>query len=107
MHLRQVTGFARCLSPEAYLWAAALVLLAMTDPTGERLLRLCPLDLLEVAWCPGCGLGRSIGYFFRGDFSASFRTHLLGGGAVVILTGRIFTLVREAARHVPSPRNAP
>ncbi|NBB99362.1 MAG: DUF2752 domain-containing protein [Bacteroidetes bacterium] len=93
----------RTLSPEAYLWATALAVLAATDPTAPPLLRLCPLDLMGATFCPGCGLGRAVAHVLQGAWAASWALHPLAGPTVVILGARIGQLVHEAARTPPSP----
>jgi len=74
---------------EAMFWIAGLVLVAWPDPASAPGITLCPLahlgDLLGFAFCPGCGLGRSVAWLVRGDLSASLATHPLGIPAVVIL----------------------
>jgi len=72
---------------EAVIWIAALVFLAICNPAVHHY-TLCPLDNLGISYCPGCGLGRSIGYFFRLDIESSFLTHPLGIPAVILLVFR-------------------
>lgn len=72
---------------EALIWIAALVFLAFSDP-GHHHYTLCPIDNIGFSYCPGCGLGRSIGYFFRLDFMSSFYSHPLGIPAVLLLIYR-------------------
>lgn len=95
-------SFLRHTPAEAYLWMAALLALACTDPSGPGLLRLCPLDLLGM-WCPGCGLGRSIAYLLQGNLQLAIETHLLAIPAVLILLARISTLLMEAHSRISSP----
>ena len=101
--IHRLTHVLRALSPEAYLWAAALVVLAATDPTAPPLLRLCPLDLMGATFCPGCGLGRAVAHFLQGDWAASWALHPLAGPTVVILGARIGQLVHEAVRASTLP----
>jgi len=77
---------------EAIIWLLALTALASMDPTAEHV-SLCPLANLGWEFCPGCGLGHSIAYIFRGDFVASFAAHPLGLPALIMLVFRISTLV--------------
>jgi len=72
---------------EALIWIAALVVLAISNPAMHHY-TLCPLDNLGISYCPGCGLGRSIGYFFRLDIESSFFSHPLGIPAVLLLVCR-------------------
>jgi hypothetical protein len=77
---------------EAFIWVAALIFLAVSDP-GIHHYTLCPIDNLGFHYCPGCGLGRSIGYFFQGEFQASFFTHPLGIPAVFLLVFRSLKVI--------------
>jgi hypothetical protein len=82
---------------EAFIWIGALWFLAVSDPS-EHHYTLCPLDNLGFHYCPGCGLGRSIGYFFRFDFESSIMAHPLGIPAVLLLlfrSVRIFFKVKS------------
>ncbi len=56
---------------EAVIWLGALILLMVYQPEGNHF-TICPLYHLGFEHCPGCGLGRSISLFFRGDFAESF-----------------------------------
>lgn len=81
---------------EALIWIAALIFLAVSNPADHHY-TLCPLDNLGFAYCPGCGLGRSIGYFFRLDLESSFFAHPLGIPAVFLLLYRsVRILIRPA-----------
>lgn len=77
---------------EALIWVIAIVALATMDPTAAHV-SLCPLANLGWDFCPGCGLGHSIAYIFRGDFAASFAEHPLGLPALIMLLFRVVTLV--------------
>ena len=77
---------------EAFIWMTAFVFLAISNPAVHHN-TLCPLDNLGFSFCPGCGLGRSIGYFFRLDFEASVYSHPLGIPAVVLLIYRSFKIL--------------
>jgi hypothetical protein len=72
---------------EALIWIGALIFLAVSNPAVHHY-TLCPLDNLGLHYCPGCGLGRSIGFFFRFDFESSFLSHPLGIPAVFLLIYR-------------------
>lgn len=69
---------------EAFIWMGALIFLAISDPALHHY-TLCPLDNLGFHFCPGCGLGRSVGYFFRLDFKNAFLSHPLGIPAAILL----------------------
>ncbi|MFU8813581.1 MAG: DUF2752 domain-containing protein [Balneolaceae bacterium] len=71
-----------------------LILMATLNPeTASR--SFCLLDVAGFSFCPGTGLGRSIALFFRGDFTASLAMHPAGIPAVVLLSGRIGSLLKE------------
>jgi hypothetical protein len=78
---------------ELVFWIAALVSLAFTDPAGPAHFSLCPLKAMGITWCPGCGLGHSISWLFRGDIRNSFHAHWLGIPALIIILYRIYTLI--------------
>jgi len=71
---------------------AALISLALTSPTGNAHFSLCPLKMLGISWCPGCGLGHAICFLFHGDLKNSFHAHWLGLPAVIIILRRIYIL---------------
>jgi hypothetical protein len=77
---------------ELVFWIAALISLAVTNPTQEAHFTLCPLKLLGITWCPGCGLGHAISFLFHGDFKSSFHAHWLGIPAVIVIAYRIYVL---------------
>ena len=84
---------------ELSFWIAALILLAMLDPNQEGHSSLCIFHFIGIHFCPGCGLGRSIAYFFQGELIRSFQSHPFGIPAVFILFHRIYTLIRLHFYH--------
>ena len=68
--------------------------MAITSPIEESHFTLCPLKLLGIGWCPGCGLGHSIIYLLHGDIAGSFNAHWLGIPATAVILNRIFVLTR-------------
>jgi hypothetical protein len=84
--LNKILRFLR-FNLEGIIWITALILLAFMEPTCQHH-SLCPFNALGLGFCPGCGLGHSISYFFRGDFANSFQAHPLGIFAVVMLLYR-------------------
>lgn len=80
---------------EALVWAASLLILAFYYPEGETHFSICPLNNLGFDFCPGCGLGRSISFLFRGEVKQSFAAHPLGIFAVIVLSYRIFRLTKN------------
>lgn len=83
---------------EAFIWIAALIALAFTNPV-EQCSSLCPLSHLGFSWCPGCGLGHAISWLFRGEFMQSIEAHPLGIPAVIILLWRIISIFRKNIRY--------
>ena len=77
---------------------AALIALGMSDPTLASHYTLCPLKLMGVSWCPGCGLGHSIAFLLHGDVRNSFHAHWLGIPALVIIVYRIYDLIKQKTR---------
>ena len=85
---------------ELIFWCAALVSLWFLNP-NESHYSLCPLDQLGFTWCPGCGLGRSIGLLMKGKVAASWQLHPLGGFALMVILYRIF----EILKHLQTKHN--
>ena len=84
---------------EAWVWTCALVWLAFSDPSVGVHFSLCPLRALGIDICPGCGLGRAVSYALHGQLAESFRCHLLGVPAIVVLGSRVAALFRDAVRR--------
>lgn len=76
---------------ELIFWITALFALAMTDPSTPHY-SLCLFRFLGWKHCPGCGLGHSIAYLIRGNFSASWHSHFFGIPALCIILHRIAVL---------------
>jgi hypothetical protein len=88
---------------ELAFWVAALIALAIANPTDQSHFSLCPLKLMGITWCPGCGLGHSISFLFHGDIKNSFHSHWLGIPALGIILFRIYTLARMRMEENMSP----
>ncbi|MFO7614907.1 MAG: DUF2752 domain-containing protein [Bacteroidales bacterium] len=85
---------------EAFFWLAALIWLAIDNPVHHHY-TLCPFHNLGISFCPGCGLGRSIGYLFRLNFEASFQAHPLGIPAVILIVTRfVKVLLKDVNIHL-------
>jgi hypothetical protein len=84
------------VSPEAVIWLAALAGLAIVNPETGPPFTICPLANMGLEFCPGCGLGRSVSYLFRGEVAASWHAHPLGIFAVIVLSYRIVLLTINA-----------
>ena len=76
---------------EGFFWAAALVLLAVSDP-HDHYFTLCPLANLGITGCPCCGLGRSVSALFHGQILESFRYHRFGIPALALIVYRLCLL---------------
>jgi len=74
--------------------SAGLLLMAMLDPATDAQ-TFCPIERMGFNYCPGEGLGRSISLAFRGDFLASLAMHPAGIAAIFILSGRIYSIIKE------------
>jgi hypothetical protein len=79
---------------EAFFWLAALIALGTFTPTEEGHSTLCLIRRFDLGFCPGCGLGHSIAWLFRGNISESFHAHPMGVPAVIILIGRIINILK-------------
>ncbi len=98
MGIMKTMSVLKRINIELVIWISALVLLAFTNPT-EHHWSLCPLYNLGFKYCPGCGLGRSIAYLFRGDFVHSFQMHPLGIFAVGVIGYRIYQIINTQYIH--------
>jgi len=74
--------------------AAALILMALIDPSAERA-SFCIIDKFGFTFCPGCGLGRSVALLFRGEVTASVSMHPAGILAAPILLARIMSIIKR------------
>jgi hypothetical protein len=84
---------------EAVVWIIGLVFLILIHTPGETHFTICPLANLGFEFCPGCGLGNSISYIFRGDFIESFHAHPLGIFALIIISSRIISIINNNRRR--------
>ena len=78
---------------EATVFAIGLFLLALMDPAVSNGPSLCLFDQLGFTFCPGDGLGYSISYTFRGEFSNALESNVLGPFAILVLSTRIIYLL--------------
>ena len=88
---------------ELLFWITALIALAVADPNRPSHYTLCPLKLMGVSWCPGCGLGHSIASIFHGDIKTSFSQHWFGVPALSIILFRVVVLARVLTHPVSVP----
>jgi hypothetical protein len=79
---------------ELLAWVTALIVPVFINPYANDHFTVCIFRLLGVEWCPGCGLGRSIALFYRGEWMQSLQAHWLGIAAVGIISARIIALLK-------------
>jgi hypothetical protein len=80
------------LKLEAFIWLVALIAFAFM-PVQDEHYSLCFFHHLGIGFCPGCGLGHSISYFFHGDIQASLHTHPLGIIVIIVLLIRAIKIL--------------
>lgn len=80
---------------ELLAWIGGLIYLAAINPYSTDHFNLCPFKAVGIDFCPGCGLGKSISFIFHGDFYSSFFQHPLGIFAIIVLTTRIYQLIKS------------
>ena len=56
---------------------------------------LCPLKMLTGFPCPGCGLTKSMVFFYEGNLQKSFHYHILGPAVIAFCIVTIFVLSLE------------
>ena len=80
---------------EALFWLGAFLYLAVINPYEPRHLSFCLFSIVGIENCPGCGLGKSISMVFHGNFIGSLESHPFGIPALILITRRIFQLIRK------------
>ncbi|QQL51584.1 DUF2752 domain-containing protein [Mucilaginibacter ginkgonis] len=78
---------------ELIFWLMAIVALGVTNPGSDSHFVLCPLRLMGITWCPGCGIGHAISYLIHGDIGNSLKAHWLGIPALFVTFYRIWSLI--------------
>lgn len=73
----------------------AIGVMALMDPTTDAA-SWCLYEWLGISFCPGEGLGHSIAWFFRGDWTNAWEAHPVGPFAVFIMSGRVIYLLRNS-----------
>ena len=94
----KVKRMFKLLGLEALIWIFGLTYLALLNSPDVAHFTICPLSNLGFKYCPGCELGNSISYLFRGDIILSFHTHPLGILALIIIILRIITIINNNRR---------
>lgn len=87
-------------SIEAFIWLPGIVLLAMYNPADGCHFSLCLFKNLGLTFCPGCGIGHSIAWFFRGELQQSFQAHPFGIPALLLLFYRIFVVFSNSIKLI-------
>ena len=93
--MKQFKSTLKIIEWEAVLWFIGLVYLFFINPYHTQHFTLCPFHNLGITFCPGCGLGRSISFFYHGDIIHSIKTHPLGIIAFLLISFRIFELTKR------------
>lgn len=88
----------RMLGFEGNIWITGFVYLAFFSNPGQSHFTICPLAHLGNNYCPGCGLGNSISYIFRGEIINSISTHPFGLAAILVISFRIIELTLKNRR---------
>lgn len=83
------------INPELIVWCGGLLFLFFSQRYEGLRFTVCPLKLMGFEHCPGCGLGTSVGLLLNGQLAQSFEAHPLGAFALIILSIRIFTLIKN------------
>lgn len=73
---------------ELIVWTAGLTYLALADPHGH-VPQFCLSKLVGLGACPGCGLGASVSHLLHGELMESWKSHWMGGPALIGLLLRI------------------
>lgn len=82
--------------------AAGLLAMALMNPYESQGASWCLLEWAGLNYCPGEGLGHSIAYSVRGDFSNAMNAHIMGPAAIIILAGRIAYLLKQNFSQQPT-----
>jgi len=88
---------------EAAVWLGGFIYLAFINPYETEHLNLCLFSLAGIENCPGCGLGKSISMIFRGDIVGSLNTHPLAIPAVILISKRVYQLIRNKIKKLYKP----
>ena len=89
-----LSSAGKVVGVEALFWMAAIIFLALIEPTESTHFTLCPFSAMGIDFCPGCGLGRSVSYILHGEIATSLIVHPLGIFALIILTTRVISLIK-------------
>lgn len=98
--LYKIFNSIKLIGFEGFIWIVALLYFAFFVNPNSTHFTICPLSNLGFEHCPGCGLGNSIALIFRGKFSQSFDTHILGIPALLIILHRIYSIINFNLKRV-------
>lgn len=90
--MRKTKSILKIVEWEAVFWLAGLTYLMLINPYEVQQYTLCPFHNLGITFCPGCGLGRSVSFFYHGDLLYSIKTHPLGIIAFMLIASRVIKL---------------
>ncbi|MHB8905515.1 MAG: DUF2752 domain-containing protein [Melioribacteraceae bacterium] len=90
--MQKIKPILKIVEWEAMFWLVGLIYLLFINPYQVQHYTLCPFHNLGISFCPGCGLGKSISFFYHGDLLHSIKTHPLGIIAFILITARIIKL---------------
>ena len=79
----------------ATLMVPLILLFFNQDAHLETDQSLCPLKMLTGFPCPGCGITKSLVYFYEGDILKSLYYHVLGPFVVVFCVATVLVLSTE------------
>jgi len=74
-------------------------LIMLSDRHVESSQSLCPFKLMTGFPCPGCGITKSIIFFYKGDIIKSLSYHIFGPFVILFCIVSIFVLTLEIITH--------
>ncbi len=89
---------SRQLFKRHFEWVAlstGVLMMALMNPYIDTGYSWCLFERAGISFCPGDGLGHSIAFIFRGDFTNAVQANILGPFALIILSGRIIHLIKQ------------
>ncbi|MBM4172072.1 MAG: DUF2752 domain-containing protein [Ignavibacteria bacterium] len=90
--MSKIFSYIKLIELEALMWAFALSYLLFINPYEPQIFSLCLFHNIGIESCPGCGIGRSISFFYHSDIIRSIQTHPLGIVAFILIVLRISSL---------------
>lgn len=104
--MQKIKSILKIVEWEAIFWMVGLVYLMFINPYLVQHYSLCPFNNLGITFCPGCGLGRSIAFFYHGDFFHSIKAHPLGIIAFILITMRTIKLFIKTINNYHKSKEA-